>query len=75
MSILAGYAIYHNHSVDNSLLKAIPLTEKEKERDLLLCLIYRPESDLSHPEKVLLQCIKEYFAQLSEKNPVSVDHV
>lgn len=75
VSILAGYAIYHNHSVDNSLLKAIPLTKKEKESDLLLCLIYRPESDLSHPEKILLQCIKEYFAQLSEENPIRVDSI
>lgn len=65
VSILAGYAIYHNHSVDNSLLKAIPLARKDEENDLMLCLIYRPESDLSHQEKILLQCIKEYFGQLA----------
>lgn len=68
VSILTGYAIYHNHSVDNALLKAIPLAEKDEENDLMLCLIYRPQSDLSRPEKILLQCIKEYFGQLTMPN-------
>lgn len=69
VSLLAGYAIYHNHSVDNSLLKAIPLAGKDEENDLMLCLIYRPESDLSHQEKILLQCIKEYFEHLAISDP------
>lgn len=72
VSILPGYAIYYNHSVDNSLLKTIPLTGKEEKNDLILCLIYRPESDLSHQEKILLQCIKDYFAQISNENPADV---
>ena len=64
VSILTGYAIFQNNSVDNSLLKAIPIIEKKDKNDLLLCLIYRAENNLSYQERILLQCVREYFQHL-----------
>ena len=63
----------HNHSVDNTLLKAIPIKETQKRRVLRLCLIYRAEKNLSQQEIVLLQCIREYFAQLPSTSAGSND--
>lgn len=65
IAILSGYAIHHNHSIDNSHTKVITLTDTHVENELHLALIHRADCNLTYQEKVLLQCIKEHFKQIS----------
>lgn len=63
-AILSGYAIYYNHSVDNQCLKALMLTNTQGENEISIYLIHRADCNLQYQEKVVLQCIKEYFKSL-----------
>ena len=63
-AILSGYAIYYNHSVDNQCLKALMLTNTQGENEISRYLIHRADCNLRYQEKVVLQCIKEYFKSL-----------
>ena len=63
-AILSGYAIHYNHSVDNQRLKALMLTNTQGENEISIYLIHRADCNLRYQEKVVLQCIKEYFKSL-----------
>lgn len=65
VALLSGYAIKHNHSVDNSHLKAIILDNPPALREMQLCLIHRSDSNLRYQEKLALQCIKAHFQNLA----------
>lgn len=64
VSTLSGYAIFHERSEDNSLLRAIPLTGLLKDDSMVLCLIHRNLKNLRYSEQVLIKCIEDYFSSL-----------
>lgn len=66
VAVLSGYAIYHNHSCDNSQLKVIQLTGTPVDNDMQICLIHSSDGDLRYQEKLAIQCIKEYFQALPQ---------
>ena len=61
-SILGGFAVYQNKSTVNDQLKPIRLLNYKKESFISTYLIYREEKNLNSKEKILLQCIRECFA-------------
>lgn len=64
VAVLSGYAIYHDHSCDNSQMKVIQLTGTPVENEMKVCLIHSSDGDLRYQEKLAIQCIKEYFQGL-----------
>ena len=64
VAVLSGYAIQYDHSVDNSRLKAILLTDTYGDNIMYMTLIHRSDGNLRYQEKLVLQCIKEYFREL-----------
>lgn len=64
LSILGGYAIHYDESVDNSLLRAVPLSSDVEENDMDLCLIHRELQSLQPAERYVVSFIKDYFSQL-----------
>lgn len=64
VALLSGYAIAHNHSVDGSRLKALRLLGTSGENQINLCLIHQSDSNLRYQEKLVLQCIRDYFQSL-----------
>ena len=64
LSILSGYAIRYDESVDNSLLCALPLTGLQDENEMDLCLIHREKHSLSAAEQYVIDFVKDYFAAL-----------
>ena len=70
VTVLTGYSIFLNTSASNDQFKAIELVEDRGPRTLNLCLIHREEDHLHPVEKVLLGCVKDYFCELQETNPL-----
>lgn len=66
VAVLSGYAIYHHHSCDDSQLKAIRLVGTPVENEMKICLIHSSDGDLRYQEKLVIQCIKEYFQGLPQ---------
>ena len=64
VAVLSGYAIQHNHSCDSSRLKSLRLEGFPVKNEMLLALIHRCDRDLRYQEKIAIQCIKEYFADI-----------
>ena len=64
VALMTGYAIAHNHSVDNSQLKALQLLGGGDGTPIHLCLIHQGDSNLRYQEKLVVQCIRDYFANL-----------
>ena len=64
-SILSGYAIHFDDSVDNSLLCAIPLSSLKEINEMDLCLIHREKSSLSPAERYVVDFIENYFSSLA----------
>lgn len=64
LSALPGYAIFHEHSVDHTLLQAVPLIGMLGKDRMPLCLIYRSPQNLRYTEQLLIKCIKEHFAAI-----------
>ena len=65
VSVLPGYAIVNNHSVDNRLLKPLQLLGTSDSNQIHLCLIHQSDSNLRYQEKLVLQCIREHFQELA----------
>ena len=61
VTLLSGYAIRHGFGEHNSQLRAIPLTGTRKRNEIVMCLLHRDERSISEQEKILIQCILEYF--------------
>lgn len=68
-TLLPGYAIFHHHSQDNRHFKALRLSGLPEENTLYLCLIRQSDSALCYQEKLIIQCICEYFASLPPLSP------
>lgn len=66
-AIMPGYALYYNQNADNGLLRPLLLTGMPRENRIHLCLIYRAD-DLLEQEKLVLNCIREYFRTLPPPN-------
>lgn len=64
LSILSGYAIAYDTSVDGSLLSAVPLAGLDDANKLELCLIHREKQSLSPVEQYIVDFIKDYFSGL-----------
>lgn len=64
LSILSGYAIEYDNSVDKSLFRAIPLVGSPEENEMDLCLIYRETDSLSAMEQYVVDFIADYFSNL-----------
>lgn len=64
VSILGGFAVYQNRNEANDQLKAIRLLDYKKEPFISSYLIYREKKQLSSAEKILLQCIRDYFVEI-----------
>ena len=63
-AILSGLSIQYNQSEDNEQMKAIILTGTQEKNQMDVCLIHRTDHNLQYQEKVVLQCIKDYFGAL-----------
>lgn len=61
VTVLSGYAICHGFKDQNDLLKAIPLTGTRNKNEIAMCLLHRDEQSISDQEKILIQCILDYF--------------
>ena len=64
VALMSGYAVANNHSVDNSQLKALQLLGGGGDGPIHLCLIHQGDSNLRYQEKLVVQCIRDYFANL-----------
>lgn len=64
LAVLSGYAIAHNHSVDNSQLKPLILRNSQKDHSMVLCMIRQSDSNLRYQEKLVVQCVRDYFKNL-----------
>lgn len=67
ISVLSGYAIFHEHSMDHSRFCAVPLTGMLGSNQMALCLIHRNFPNLQYAEQVLVTCLQEYFAALTSR--------
>ena len=68
MTFLNGFSFRHDSSVDNNWLCAVPLAGGTTETEQILCLIHQKASNLQERERIMVECISEYFAALPEKN-------
>lgn len=65
VAILSSWACTNSENFAN--LRTVQLEGIDEDGELFLCLIHRDESHLHHREKVLLQCIREYFQAVDAK--------
>lgn len=64
VAILSGYAC--GHSQYSEFLRAVRLNGTRSENEICLCLIHRSDSNIRYQEKVVIQCIKEYFQEKTD---------
>ena len=66
VAILSGYASGCGSSPDSGDLRTVRLGGTRSENEISLCLIHRSDSNIRYQEKVVIQCIKEYFQGIAE---------
>ena len=73
-TILPGFCFLHDQNIGHNHLRPLILKENDgkERRGTNLCLIYRQHHNLNDSEKILLQCVEEYFEQIAPiPQPVS----
>ncbi len=68
VTFLNGFSFRYDTSVDNSLLHAIPLADGAVNHELILCMIHQKASNLQARERIMVECIEQYFSSLPETN-------
>ena len=64
LSVLSGFAIHYDTSMDPRRFRAVLLTGLDYDNRMNLCLLHRTNRNLRYLEKVALRCIEDYFADL-----------
>ena len=68
ITFLNGFSFRHDASADNSSLCAIPLADRTVNHELVLCMVHQKASNLQIRERLMVECIEQYFSSLSSVN-------
>ena len=68
ITFLNGFSFRHDASADNSSLCAIPLADRAVSHELILCMIHQKASNLQARERLMVECIEQYFSAVAAAN-------
>ncbi len=65
VTFLNGFSFRQDASVDSSSLCALPLADNADNRELILCVVHQKLSNLQSRERIMVECIEQYFSSLN----------
>jgi DNA-binding transcriptional LysR family regulator len=71
-AILTGYAIRYDICYSPAAFGIAELRDLDSANELKLCVLHRHNKSLRYPERVLLQCIEDYFSAISPTGAAAI---